>query len=62
MAKNKFSSPKGGNRACLCKDGKYSVDCCKGELINQGVGSLIEQSSSNVINTNVPRTIVSVNQ
>jgi hypothetical protein len=62
MAKNKTTSPQGGNRACLCEDGTYSQDCCKGEIINQGVGSLLEQvAPSNVVNTNAPRTIVSVN-
>lgn len=35
------SSPKNSRRACLClhKD-EYHVDCCKGYLINQGVGSI----------------------
>jgi hypothetical protein len=62
MAKNKTTSPQGGNRACLCEDGTYSQDCCKGEIINQGIGSLLEQvAPSNVVNTNAPRTIVSVN-
>jgi hypothetical protein len=62
MAKNKTTSPQGGNRACLCEDGTYSKDCCKGEIINQGIGSLVEQvAPSNVVNTNAPRTIVSVN-
>jgi hypothetical protein len=62
MAKSKFSSPKGGKRACLCEDGTYNSECCKGDLINQGIGSLVQQSVSNVVNTNAPRTIVSVNQ
>ena len=36
-----YSSPKGGKRGCLCKDGRtYSSKCCKGELINQGIGSI----------------------
>jgi len=62
MAKNKTTSPVGGDRACLCEDGTYSKDCCKGEIINQGIGSLVGQgSSSNIVNTNEPRTIVSVN-
>jgi len=63
MAKNKTTSPQGGNRACLCEDGTYSQDCCKGEIINQGIGSLVQQvtTPSNVVNTNAPRTIVSVN-
>ena len=42
--KGTYSSPTRSNRACLCKDGRtYSRKCCKGELINQGIGS-IEQS------------------
>jgi len=62
MAKNKTTSPVGGDRACLCEDGTYSKECCKGEIINQGIGSLVGQgSASNIVNTNEPRTIVSVN-
>mgnify|MGYP001178563497 CR=1 FL=1 len=34
------SSPKGGLRACLCEDGTYKIECCKGLLINQGIGSV----------------------
>ena len=50
---NKTSSPIGGNRACLCKDGKkYSKKCCKGEIINQGIGSLVQQGTRLIINTN----------
>jgi hypothetical protein len=62
MAKNKTTSPMGGDRACLCEDGTYSKECCKGEMINQGIGSLVQQNSgSTIVNTNEPRTIVSVN-
>jgi hypothetical protein len=62
MGKNKTSSPQGGDRACLCEDGTYSKECCKGEMINQGIGSLVQQNSgSTIVNTNQPRTIVSVN-
>jgi hypothetical protein len=62
MAKNKTTSPTGGDRACLCEDGTYSKECCKGEMINQGIGSLVQQNSgSTIVNTNEPRTIVSVN-
>lgn len=33
------TSPKGGQRGCLCKDGKrYSVKCCNGSLHAQGIG------------------------
>lgn len=35
------SSPKpGGNRACLCKNGKYSRKCCDGSLAAQGIGNV----------------------
>jgi len=33
------SSPKNSRRGCLClKDNTYSTKCCKGYLINQGIG------------------------
>lgn len=57
---NKNSSPKDSATACLCKDGTYSKDCCNGELINQGVGALVSQGGSTVVNTNQPRVISSV--
>jgi hypothetical protein len=57
---NKNNSPQDSCRACLCEDGTYSKDCCKGELINQGVGALVSQSSSTIVNTNQPRVIVRV--
>jgi hypothetical protein len=35
------TSPKGGQRGCLCKDGKtYNVKCCDGTLQAQGIGSV----------------------
>jgi hypothetical protein len=57
---NKNNSPQDSSRACLCEDGTYSKDCCKGELINQGIGALVSQSSSTIVNTNQPRVIVRV--
>jgi hypothetical protein len=34
-----LSSPKNSRRACLCIDkDTYSVECCKGALIQQGIG------------------------
>lgn len=38
--KSSKTSPTGGKRACLCKDATYKAECCKGDLINQGVGAL----------------------
>ena len=33
------TSPKENRRACLCKKGNtYSRKCCKGNMINQGIG------------------------
>jgi hypothetical protein len=58
---NKTSSPKGGKRGCLCKDNTYSVECCQGELSQQGVGATVAQQSSTITNTNAPRTIVTNN-
>jgi hypothetical protein len=60
MSKDKTSSPKGGNRGCLCADGTYSIECCDGELQSQGIGSLVQSVTSTIVNTNSPRTIVSV--
>lgn len=59
MAQN-TSSPRGGKRGCLCKDGKYFQKCCNGELSEQGIGSLNEQQESVVTNTDGVRTIVRV--
>lgn len=35
-----LTSPKGGNRACLCDDGSYSKECCDGNIWGQGIGSI----------------------
>ena len=55
------TSPKGGKRGCLCDDGTYKAECCDGTLQAQGVGSLVSQGTSNVVNTNTVRVITSVN-
>jgi len=35
-----YTSPIGGRRACLCKDGlTYKIECCTGELHAQGIES-----------------------
>lgn len=35
------TSPKGGVRGCLCKDGKrYDKKCCDGTLNAQGIGKV----------------------
>jgi len=60
MAKKSKTSPVGGKRGCLCKDGTYSSKCCEGELSQQGIGATQGQGVSNVTNTNETRTITSV--
>lgn len=54
---NKTTSPIGGKRGCLGKDGTYKPENCTGELANQGVGSLVEQNTNVVVNTNTERVI-----
>jgi hypothetical protein len=58
MAKEEkaLMSPIGGNRGCLCKDNTYKRECCNGELWEQGVGSLVNQTTSQSQNVNQPRT------
>ena len=34
------TSPKGGLRACLCKNNTYSRKCCDGSLRAQGIGNI----------------------
>ncbi len=51
------TSPKGGRRGCLCEDGTYKAECCDGTLQAQGVGSMVNQVTSNVVNTNTVRQI-----
>lgn len=60
MAKQKTlskTSPKGGKRGCLCDDGTYKAECCNGELQNQGIGSIVNQGTQVVINTNQTRIV-----
>lgn len=51
-------SPTGGKRGCACPDGTYSKNCCDGSLQAQGIGSLVSQSTSTVVNNNASVTIV----
>jgi hypothetical protein len=57
---NKTSSPKGGKRGCVCKDGTYSSKCCNGELQEQGIGSLTNQQVAVTTNVDNTRTITNV--
>ena len=55
------TSPKGGKRGCICKDGTYNSKCCDGSLEAQGIGSTVNQVTSTITNTNETRTITSSN-
>ena len=55
------TSPKGGRRGCVCPDGTYSKECCDGTLQAQGIGSMVSQGSSTIVNTNTERVVVGVN-
>ena len=48
----KTSSPKGGKRGCICKDGTYNSKCCTGELQEQGIGATVSQSNCIVTDKN----------
>ncbi len=58
--RQKTSSPKGGKRGCVCKDGTYSSKCCTGELSEQGIGALTNQQVVVTTNTDNTRTITNV--
>jgi len=61
MGKNKYTSPKDGKRGCLCDDSTYSNECCKGELINQGIGSTVAQGSAIITIVDGVRTTTRTN-
>lgn len=54
----KTTSPKGGKRGCLCKDGKYRKECCEGELSQQGIGSTVNGGNQVVINQTTNQTVI----
>lgn len=55
------TSPKGGKRGCLCKDGTYSSKCCDGSLQAQGIGSTTGVEVVNTTTDNGTRVIVRQN-
>jgi hypothetical protein len=46
--KESKSSPKGGKRGCLCKDGTYNAKCCDGTLPAQGIGDINTEHPGNI--------------
>jgi len=55
------TSPRGGRRGCLCKDGKtYSRKCCDGSIGAQGIGSTVNTNTSTVVNEDTTRTTTRV--
>jgi hypothetical protein len=51
------SSPQGGKRGCLCKDGTYNAKCCDGTLPAQGIGNVNTPDEGIVNNIIVTRQI-----
>jgi len=51
------TSPKSGKKGCLCTDGTYHVECCNGDLQNQGIGSDKSNATNTVIRTSTTRVI-----
>jgi hypothetical protein len=57
------TSPKGGQRGCLCKDNKtYSAKCCDGSLQAQGIGQTASVPPQNVTVTETNGVRVTVRQ
>lgn len=57
--KNKHTSPKRSKPGCLCKDGKYRLECCDGKLQSQGIGQIFSDGTetvTTVINPDGSRT------
>jgi hypothetical protein len=56
------TSPKGGNRGCLCADSTYKKECCNGDLQAQGIGATLSQGGESLITiVDGTRTIVRSN-
>lgn len=52
------TSPVGGKRGCLCKDGTYSVECCNGDTIAQGIGKLNSDENLSISEVDGVKTII----
>lgn len=57
------TSPKGGQRGCICDDNTYSSKCCDGSIMAQGIGRiqriritqtfyLLQENGSNLLQEN----------
>lgn len=55
--KESKSSPKGGKKGCVCKDGTYDVKCCDGTLPAQGIGDITTENAGTVVNIVTVRQI-----
>ena len=49
------TSPRDSRRACLCSNGLYSRKCCKGKMINQGIGRIYSDGQVDTIIKRPPR-------
>ena len=44
MADRRLPIPHSTKRACLCRDGRYSKDCCGQDHYSQGIGNITGES------------------
>ena len=56
------TSPKGGNRGCLCADGTYKKECCNGSTIAQGIYQISELTNAEIFHEITPKTFVNGNE
>ena len=56
MGKNRYNVPQDKRRACLCRDrDTYSRECCEGDYINQGIGSITKDETCLLYTSPSPR-------
>lgn len=57
----RYQVPQGSNRACLCRDGSYSIDCCNSDdYFSEGIGSITmgaSDSAGTITQINTTRTL-----
>ena len=60
------TSPRNGRRGCLCRDrDAYSIECCNGDIIAQGIGSttqtdryLLQENNSLLLQENNSKIVL----
>lgn len=49
MADRRIPIPHNKKRACLCRDGSYSKDCCGQDYMSQGIGNITGEAIEGVL-------------